>query len=78
MSGAPIHDALAVSHIVDESILTLERFHVDVETRGETTRCEAVVDVYGVTGRPPNACVAVDLGRFRRLLLDSIKRFDRV
>jgi pyrimidine-specific ribonucleoside hydrolase len=36
---------------------------VDVECEGELTRGETVCDFYGVTGRPPNARVGVELDR---------------
>ncbi|MEF3245366.1 MAG: nucleoside hydrolase [Caldisericaceae bacterium] len=77
-NGAPIHDALAVSHLIDESILSLRYLHVDVETTGEFTRGQTVTDIYGITKKQPNAYVALDLDleKFKHLMIDAIKFFD--
>ncbi|HDH63065.1 MAG TPA: nucleoside hydrolase [Firmicutes bacterium] len=79
INGAPLHDALAVSYVIDPSILKTEYLHVDIETRGEFTRGETVVDVYRVTGKDPNADVAfeVDVKKFKNLIFDMIRYFDQ-
>ena len=77
-NGAPLHDALAVSYVIDPSILETKYLRVDIETRGEFTRGETVVDVYRVTGKSPNADVAfdLDLKKFKGLIFDTIRYFD--
>lgn len=77
--GASTHDPLAVEYLIDQSVLTLRPFHVDIETRGEYTRGQTVVDVYGVTKKPPNAEVAVgyDHQKFRKMIFDAAKHFDQ-
>lgn len=77
-NGAPLHDALAVSYLIDESILELKDFYVDIETKGELTRGKTVVDVYGVTGKEKNVKVAVDLDlkKFKSLIFEMLKRLD--
>ena len=42
--AAPVHDALAVAAIVDPAVITTHHLHVDVETKGELTVGETVVD----------------------------------
>jgi len=61
----PIHDAVAVASVADPAVLTTRRMRVDVECESELTRGETVCDLYGVTGREPNAAVAVGLDRER-------------
>jgi pyrimidine-specific ribonucleoside hydrolase len=51
----------------------VRRSHVAVETAGELTRGETVVDYRGVA-RPPNAAVVLDASRerFMALLRDAL------
>ena len=77
--GAPLHDALAVSYVIDKTILDTKFLHVDIETRGDFTRGQTVVDVYGVTRKAPNVEVAfdLDLEKFKDLTFQAIKELDR-
>ncbi len=45
--GAAMYDPLAVATAIDPSLVTLKDMHVDVETRGEFTRGETVVNRMG-------------------------------
>jgi inosine-uridine nucleoside N-ribohydrolase len=45
--GAAMYDPLAVSVVIDPTIVTLKDMHVDVETRGEFTRGETVPNRMG-------------------------------
>jgi pyrimidine-specific ribonucleoside hydrolase len=75
--GSPIHDAVAVAHVLDLGLVQTERYRVDVETRGELTRGRTVVDVHALSGRPANAEVGVgiDRGRFLGLIRDALAAF---
>ncbi|MGY4707442.1 nucleoside hydrolase [Candidatus Bipolaricaulota sp. J31] len=77
--GAVLHDPLAVAAAIDPGILATEPLHVEVELCGTHTRGATVVDLYRVTGRPPNAEVALDLNlpRFKELLWRALERVDR-
>ncbi len=46
-SGAAMYDPLAVATVIDPSLVTLKDMHVDVETKGEFTRGEAVANRMG-------------------------------
>ena len=72
--GSPIHDAMAVAHVIDPTLLTTLHCNVSVETASEFCDGRTVVDRWGVTGRPANAHVGVDVdaGRFLDLLCDRI------
>jgi inosine-uridine nucleoside N-ribohydrolase len=77
--GAPIHDALAVAHVVRPELLTLERRHVDIALTG-ICRGRTVVDMRRRTVLPePNAHIAVgvDAEGFRELLVSRLTALDR-
>ncbi len=72
----PLHDPVAVAAVLDPGLLKTRPMRVDVECESELTRGETVCDFYGVTGKPPNADVGVELDRagFFDLLYDSLQR----
>jgi inosine-uridine nucleoside N-ribohydrolase len=72
--GSPIHDAMAVAHTIDPTLLETRRANVAVETASEFCDGRTVVDLRGVTGREPNADVGVDVdaARFLELLVSRI------
>jgi inosine-uridine nucleoside N-ribohydrolase len=78
--GAPIHDALAVAHVIQPELLeTLER-HVEIDHGPGLCRGRTVVDMRRRIARPaPNARVAVDVHveGFRKLLLERLANFPR-
>ncbi len=63
--GAIMHDPLATASLIDPGVIDTREYHVAVETKGEYTRGKTVVDIYDVTGRKPNAHVAMDADRHR-------------
>jgi inosine-uridine nucleoside N-ribohydrolase len=75
--GPPIHDAVAVARLVDPSLFTSRPMRIDVEISGELTRGRTVADLEGLTGRPPNAEVALTLDRprFIDLVVDAVACF---
>jgi pyrimidine-specific ribonucleoside hydrolase len=75
--GSPIHDAVAVAHLLPMDLVQTRPYRVDVETVSELTRGRTVVDLHGLSGRPPNADVAltVDRRRFVDLLLQAVAVF---
>jgi inosine-uridine nucleoside N-ribohydrolase len=72
--GSPIHDAMAVAHVIDPTLLTTRHVNVGVETSSELCDGRTVVDLRGVTGREPNADVGVDVDadRFLELLVSRL------
>jgi inosine-uridine nucleoside N-ribohydrolase len=73
-AGSPIHDAMAVAHVIDPTLLTTRHVNVAVETASEYCDGRTVVDLRGVSGREPNAEVGVDVDaeRFLELLVTRI------
>ncbi len=59
----PLHDPVAVAAVLEPALLKTRPMRVDVECESELTRGETVCDYYGVTGKPPNAEVGVELDR---------------
>jgi inosine-uridine nucleoside N-ribohydrolase len=76
--GAPIHDAVAMAHVVRPGLVETRWRNVEVELESELCRGRTVVDVWSRTDRAPNAHVGVDLdsGAFFELLVDRIGRLD--
>src|SRR5262249_31154893 len=59
--GSPVHDAVAVAHVIrDDLVQTVDR-GVVVDTGGELSRGRTYVDLWGRAGWEPNAHVAVDI-----------------
>jgi pyrimidine-specific ribonucleoside hydrolase len=73
-AGSPIHDAMAVAHVIDPTLLETRHVNVAVETRSEHCDGRTVVDLRGVTARAPNADVGVDVDatRFLELLVSRL------
>lgn len=76
--GAPLHDALAMSLVAHRGLVETKRLRVDVETTGELTRGRTVTDVHHVTGKEPNADVAleVDVDRFKEIIFETMGAMD--
>jgi len=75
-NAAPVHDALAVASLIDPSVISTRRLHVDVETKGELTVGETVVDTNFRSRREPNIDVALDADErtFVAILLETFAR----
>jgi inosine-uridine nucleoside N-ribohydrolase len=72
--GAPIHDAVAVAHVLRPGLVETVRRNVEVELESELCRGRTVVDLWRRTDRPPNAHVGVSLDTeaFFDLLVERI------
>ena len=74
--GAPIHDAVAMAHVIRPGLVETRRRNVEIERVSDLCRGRTVVDLWGRTGRAPNAEVAVglDVDGFFELLVERIAR----
>lgn len=72
--GAPVHDAVAVAHVIDGTLLRTEACGVRVDTGGEPSRGRTNADLQGRAGWEINChvAVAIDADRFLALLIDRI------
>jgi pyrimidine-specific ribonucleoside hydrolase len=59
----PLHDPVAVAAVLEPALLKARPMRVDIECESELTRGETVCDFYGVSSKPPNAEVGVELDR---------------
>jgi inosine-uridine nucleoside N-ribohydrolase len=73
-AGSPIHDALAVAHVIDPTLVTTLRTNVEIETASEFCDGRTVVDRWRSTGKLANAEVGIDVDaeRFLELLVERI------
>ena len=72
--GAPIHDAVAVAHVIRPGLVETKRRNIEVELASELCRGRTVVDLWNRTDRPTNAQVGVDIDvdGFFELLVERI------
>ena len=72
--GAPVHDAVAVAHVIDGTLLETKHCGVKVDTAAGLSRGRTYVDLWGIAGWTPNCHVAADIheGRFFELLIERI------
>ena len=72
--GTPVHDALAVAHVIRDDLMRTEHRNVEIEVTSELCRGRTVVDLWQISGREPNCHVAVevDAGAFLDLLVERI------
>ena len=61
--GSPIHDAVAVAHVIRPGLVETRLRNVEVEVESELCRGRTVVDLWERTGRPANVHVGVDVDR---------------
>jgi inosine-uridine nucleoside N-ribohydrolase len=73
--AAPVHDPVAVARVIDPGLVGVVDANVVVELAGSYTRGATVVDRFGVTGRPVNAQVALELDHagFWALVVDAVQ-----
>ena len=74
--GAPVHDAVAVAHVLREGLVRTEQRNVEIDLASPLCRGRTVVDLWQRTGRPRNAWVGVDLDAdgFLELLIERLGR----
>ncbi|ONI86462.1 pyrimidine-specific ribonucleoside hydrolase RihA [Actinosynnema sp. ALI-1.44] len=76
MPDPPVHDPVAVAAVAAPELLRFVDAPIAVELTGTHTRGATVVDLHGVTGKPANARVALDLDRaeFWDVMLAAVER----
>src|SRR6266508_5391229 len=72
--GSPIHDALAVAHVLNPELVGTLKRNVEIDTESELCRGRTVVDLWRRTERQPNAHVGVDIDAdgFLELLIERV------
>jgi inosine-uridine nucleoside N-ribohydrolase len=72
--GTPVHDALAVAHVLGRDLLRTAHLNVEIDCASELCRGRTVVDLWRITGREPNTHVGVEVegAAFLDLLVERI------
>lgn len=72
--GDPSHDSCAVAYLLNPELFQMEHLNVVVDLTGEFSRGQTIIDQHGVTGRAPNAWVALSSDRdgFAQLVYESV------
>ena len=78
LAGTPVHDPCTIAYLLKPEIFESHSAFLDVETQGQLTAGETVVDFAGLMNRKPNAKVLMDLDRqrFVDLIIDLLHQFD--
>jgi purine nucleosidase len=76
VDGSPLHDPTVMGYLLQPSLFAGKMVNVAVETHGEFTLGETVVDWRGVTRRPANALWLnqVDSDGFYELLTETVRK----
>jgi purine nucleosidase len=74
--GGPLHDPTVIGYLLQPSLFAGQLVNVTVETRGEFTVGETVVDWRGASRRPANALWLnqIDSDGFYELLTETVRR----
>ena len=77
MSAPAVHDPCAVAAILDPTLVTTRHVNVTIDTTIGPSSGRTVCDIHGVTGRPPNADVGLDLDtdRFWDLMIGALATY---
>lgn len=72
-----VHDPCAVATLIDPAVVSTRSMNVVIDTDSELSLGRTVCDVYGITGRPPNADVGVglDADRFWELMIAALRTY---
>jgi inosine-uridine nucleoside N-ribohydrolase len=72
--GSPIHDAVAVAHVIRDDLVKTEHLNTEIDVESELCRGRTVVDVWRRSGREPNSHVGVDIDAdgFLELLVERL------
>jgi purine nucleosidase len=75
--GSPIHDAVAVAHVLRPELVRTERLNTEIDVESELCRGRTVVDVWRRSGREPNSHVGVEIDAdgFLDLLIERLNSF---
>ena len=75
MPGGPLHDPNVVAYLLQPQLYSGKPCHVSVETISPRALGQTVVDLWGISGREPNATViqTVDADGFYQLLIKRLQ-----
>jgi inosine-uridine nucleoside N-ribohydrolase len=76
--GSPIHDAVAVAHVMKPELVETLHRNVEIDVESELCRGRTVVDLWRRTERQPNAHVGVEIDAdgFLELLIERVNSLE--
>ncbi|NUV00422.1 uridine nucleosidase [Marinitoga sp. 1154] len=76
IKGAPLHDPCTIAYLINPDIFDFEEYYAQVETKGELTYGETVVDYWHL--KEPNSKWALNINRekFIELLFENLKKYN--
>ena len=76
INESPLHDPCVIAYLIDDSIFSGKKVHVEVEENSNLTRGKTVVDWLGVRNKVPNCLVIneADKDKFFELLKNRLKK----
>ncbi len=74
--ACPIHDALCVGMLIDESLIEYKKVFLDVSLNDELTLGETVADLWNITGKEPNVFLStkVDREKFVSMITEHLQK----
>ncbi|MGX5376779.1 pyrimidine-specific ribonucleoside hydrolase RihA [Ligilactobacillus sp. LYQ135] len=78
LEGTPVHDPCTIAWLLHPEYFETHECYIDVETHGQLTAGETIVDEVGLTGKEKNAQVLMDIERenFAALVKKLLHNFD--
>lgn len=78
IDGAILHDPCTIMYLLHPEIFESQDYYVDVETKGELTYGQTVVDVWRTTGKRANARVLlkVDREKFFQIFFEQLRSLE--
>ncbi|KLO24261.1 nucleoside hydrolase [Marinitoga sp. 1155] len=76
IKGAPLHDPCTIAYLINPDIFDFKEYYAQVETKGELTYGETVVDYWHL--KEPNSKWALNINRekFIELLFENLKKYN--
>jgi inosine-uridine nucleoside N-ribohydrolase len=76
LKACPIHDALCIGMLIDETLIEFKKTFLDVSLQDPLTLGETVADLWEITGNNPNCHIAmkVDREKFVHMICDCLNR----
>ncbi len=74
--ACPVHDALCIGMLIDESLIEYQKVFLDVAVNDPLTLGETVADLWGITGQEPNCYIstAVDREKFVNMIIEHMAK----
>lgn len=78
LAGTPVHDSCTIAYLLKPEIFEAQLAYLDVETQGQLTAGETVVDFAGLMNQKSNAKILMGLDRqmFVDLIISLLHQFD--